>query len=966
MNKTRTLMTILGILLSAALITVVAGVATSGQESMINTEIQKSGDYDFYFYGTFSQDDIRKMKENRNVKDVYTFSVDSLALLENSTSKYKPYIDVMGANKATFEAFNYKLESGRFPENSSEIILGADFLDSTENTYKIGDEIELKVGNRLIPNNDGTEYEDVGAGATYPYIEGEKFEETGTEKFTIVGILENEGGDMSLYNMYYPSVTAYTSNTGADSEAAYIRVNDDYESNFCRVMAQIIGLDEKLAESIYKDSQNLLFHSDDFEEYRKMFDELEEQMRNSDFDIAAANINSGLLKWKGYIDNEAMSILYGFAAVMIVIIIIASVFIIRNSFAISITEKTKLYGMLSSIGATPHQIRMNVLYEGGILALIGLPLGVGLGVGVTAILIWLCNNILKDALGGITIAFSVPLYAIISAAVLGVVTILFSTITSAIRASRISAVEAIRGNKDIKVSKKRKEKNYKTPRSVNKIFGIGGSIAWKNMKRSRKNYRTTIISIIVSVAVYLTVFSFVEYAVNYVKDQPFYQNSLYNMSTKVNGFSNDGQQSVEEFQNNVERLAHSDGVKSYRYNIESYEVGFNISKDILSDEWQDYLKVSSEQFFDDDGYFSEAYSYPFLSLVAVDDDSFKELCSSTGKSYKECKDKGFIYNESTVYDEGDSSRKRVLPFLKDPETLTLSGTYEEESFIDYEEIEKYENDPEVTIYMEYYNDAGEDISEEEYREEYEAYDKKTGDVHYSIRIARSYDVSVKLAGALPEDYIVSIRDDRSTSNVIVVSMEWLKDNAPWSCSGELYFDAEDPDALEETLLDYMNSENRSINLYDVMNYSRVVNNIRSMILIIQIFIYGFILVIALIGATNIFNTITTNMKLRQKEFAMMRSIGMTKREFNRMIRLESFLYTFKSLFIGIPIGIIGDIVVYNIFTKYSSSETSFMIPWLAILISIFAVLALLWIVMKYSISKVSKQNIIETIRNDNI
>lgn len=136
-------------------------------------------------------------------------------------------------------------------------------------------------------------------------------------------------------------------------------------------------------------------------------------------------------------------------------------------------------------------------------------------------------------------------------------------------------------------------------------------------------------------------------------------------------------------------------------------------------------------------------------------------------------------------------------------------------------------------------------------------------------------------------------------------------------------------------------------------------------LIVGIFVYGFIGVISLIGLTNIFNTISTNMQLRSKEFASLKSIGMTKKEFNRMIRLESLMYGIKSLLIGIPLGGLG---VFAIFSAFSigSVPMSFVFPWKAILISIAVVFVAVWLIMKYSISKVNKQNIIETIRNDNI
>ena len=139
----------------------------------------------------------------------------------------------------------------------------------------------------------------------------------------------------------------------------------------------------------------------------------------------------------------------------------------------------------------------------------------------------------------------------------------------------------------------------------------------------------------------------------------------------------------------------------------------------------------------------------------------------------------------------------------------------------------------------------------------------------------------------------------------------------------------------------------------------------SMYLAISIFIYGFIIVITLIGVTNIFNTITTNMRLRSKEFAMLKSIGMTKREFNRMVRLESIFYGLKSLIIGIPLGTIGGYLIFLAFNA-NNRKYEFIFPWLAILISIVFVFAIVWLIMRFSIAKVQKQNIIETIRKDNI
>ena len=135
-------------------------------------------------------------------------------------------------------------------------------------------------------------------------------------------------------------------------------------------------------------------------------------------------------------------------------------------------------------------------------------------------------------------------------------------------------------------------------------------------------------------------------------------------------------------------------------------------------------------------------------------------------------------------------------------------------------------------------------------------------------------------------------------------------------------------------------------------------------LIIAIFLYGFIIVIALIGVTNIFNTITTNIELRKGEFAMLKSVGMTNHEFNRMIFLESFFYCIKSLLIGLPIGIIISYTIYNVLI--GQMELKYVLPYKGIIISICVVFVLIFTLMKYSVSKTKSNNIIETIRNENI
>ena len=169
--------------------------------------------------------------------------------------------------------------------------------------------------------------------------------------------------------------------------------------------------------------------------------------------------------------------------------------------------------------------------------------------------------------------------------------------------------------------------------------------------------------------------------------------------------------------------------------------------------------------------------------------------------------------------------------------------------------------------------------------------------------------------------------------------------------------------LESRINDLIKQNEKYFEL-EVQNYETYIKQEQRSLLVIKIFLYGFITVITLIGVTNIFNTITTNMILRSKEFAMLKSIGMTTKEFNRMIRLESIMYGTKSLLIGIPLGILGSYGIYKAFAQ--GIDLGYMFPYQAVIISIIFVFIIVGITMKYTLNRINKQNIIETIRKDNI
>ncbi|MCH5333981.1 MAG: ABC transporter permease, partial [Agathobacter sp.] len=150
----------------------------------------------------------------------------------------------------------------------------------------------------------------------------------------------------------------------------------------------------------------------------------------------------------------------------------------------------------------------------------------------------------------------------------------------------------------------------------------------------------------------------------------------------------------------------------------------------------------------------------------------------------------------------------------------------------------------------------------------------------------------------------------------------------------------------------------------VSNLAEQARGERAMLIVISIFLYGFITVITLIGVTNIFNTITSNMELRRREFAMLKSVGMTTGEFNRMIRLETLFYSVKAFLYGIAMSLVGTVLLCRAFSL--KLETGMYLPIVPTIISGVFVFLFVFAIMKYSMGKINRQNIIETIRSENV
>ena len=525
--------------------------------------------------------------------------------------------------------------------------------------------------------------------------------------------------------------------------------------------------------------------------------------------------------------------------------------------------------MLSSVGATRKQIKKNVIFEAMALGLIGIPLGILSGLFADFVLLKIVNVLLSDALVGYAngIVFKVSIIPIIISIILGFITIYLSAISSAKKAAKVSPIEQLRNSDEIKI----KNKKLKTPKIIEKVFKTGGVLAYKNLKRSKKKYRTTVISIAVSVFIFITMNAFITNMFDLTGQ--YYEDYDYNFIVESSKFTDE----------EINKIVKQESVESYHilyqpkrmYEIRDLSKIHEYGKELITEE------LSGEK-------------YCGLYLVALDEASFKEYSKKIGVKFEDVKDTGILCDEYNEYDKetGAVELKRLYKYEKGD---TIVGEYNKE---------------ELKI--------------------------KVGDVS-----------KIKPYGLERVFY---------DGGYLVVNKNEFK-NIDFSDDVTITIQSNNTTELQ-TAIEEKDSSLTIVNLEDVAKEEK------SMILVTNIFLYGFIAVITLIGVTNIFNTITSNMELRQKEFAMLKSIGMTKKEFNRMINLETLFYGTKSLLYGIILGLLGTLAMYKAFSV--KIDAGMYIPIKPIIISVIFVFILIFIIMRYSISKINKQNTIETIRKENI
>lgn len=937
LNRKRTIVTIVGIILATALLSALVTLVSSFQYSMIEYQKQKDGDFHVKFSGV-KMSELSEFKNNRNIESTFETMGMGFAKLNGCKNEDKPYAYVMATDEAGFERGCFKLIEGRMAKNEDEIVIPRHLKTNGRIDIKVGDEITLDVGKRYDSNTESV----ISENCAYEH-EAETLTDTVTKRYKVVGIMERPGYGMEDYSAagytfvtYSDELAAIDNGTKSEKSEAdttltvYSRYTQKALRNKDAVTADIIGVDEKLFEKANNSSVEM--SAEESDRFLK-------EMENAKYDIY---MNRYLISYECVFPIDgSFKALFTVAAVVALIIILTSVYCIKNSFNISITEKIRQYGMLASVGATRRQIKSSVKTEAAMLGVVGIPVGTMSGILASLILVKVVNALSAGWLN-FALSFHTSLPALILAVILSIATIYFSATGSARKAAKVTPLEAIRNTKEIKI----KSSKLKTPAIIGRIWGIGGVISYKNIKRNNKKYRTTVTSIVICSVTFIVISYFMSMAFSRVGMS--YASTDYNIGINMS-YKKDIHIDIEKLSKLVSGI---EGVDDYLVGA-GYD--FDVDKPKYTKEYGEYCR----QVYDN----SEDVSQMFL-ITVLDDESYDKYASDAG--IKNAAAGAILVNKGTfdVYNENSLKyvkKEMELYKYKAGDTIECGYNVYDDTSSDYNAAE---GDTESNTDD---NNAVEGDTESGTEDNSGYVDEET--INNGVR--KTLDVTIAgVTDKVPIGY-------KSYSYATLLFMNQKGFESLWADgkSNELkqryvsysaYVVAENADEYQDTFEKETegNPEYSQIS-FSVSNLDKQMRDEKSLFTLLGVFAYGLIVVIALIGITNIINTLSTGMELRSREFATLRSIGMTDKQFAGMVRLESVFISVKALVIGVPLGILISYLLCVIMNRMDGAII-YEPPYKAIILCIVVVIMLIYAIMKLSMTKLRHNNIIETIKNENL
>lgn len=894
-NRTRTVVTIIGIMLSAAMICASTTFVSSMQNFVLRCEIYSSGDWHGAAYDA-AYKDYEDIRDSGKVSSAAYAQVLGYAKI-GSANEYKPYLYVLGGDAASgyFETMPVHLLLGTLPKDSTEIILPEHLTSNGKVNYTLGDTVTLEVGDRTL---DGKRLGQDTPVYTYDsethteVMSGERLENTEPRTYTVVGIYERP-----TFEDY--SAPGYTALTAADTKSA-----DQAPIHCYFKLHKPAGVYDFMKEMGYT------------QEYRYAY-------------------NTKVLLYSGTAPFDSfLTAFYSLAAIIIALIVFGSVSLIYNAFSISVSERTRQFGLLSSVGATRKQLRRMVLFEALTVSAVGIPLGILVGIGGIGITLLLIGDKFSSIVrADIPMRICVSWQAVVIAAVIALVTVLISAWIPSKRATRVSAVEAIRQSMDIKVS----GRPVRTSKLAYKLFGLPGVLAGKHYKRNRKKYRTTVVSLFMSIVLFVSAAAFTDYM----------------MESAEGGLASDQFDLIYAAESDASSAMRPDALLELLFSEQNVTGGTYTKKQFLQgDISREYVTAMYAGHFADFGMEREDATPKDLGisgyLYFVADTEFNRLLEKYNLKeadyYDRDKPLGIALDRNIEFDrrlekyvtldtlKGDGCVIEGLYYVE------IDGYYRKDSRID-------ENGNKVVLYQNRDNESN--IIELPYEESF---------AKYTLRSEKTIEEA---------PFFVSRSTPVAINMIYPYSM--LESVVPEAALNQFrnteYFLTSSNHAASFENLATMLTEN-GLSSRQLFDYAANAETNRNIVTIIRVFAYGFIVLISLIAAANVFNTISTNISLRRREFAMLKSVGMTQKGFRRMMNCECLLYGSKALLLGLPVSCGITYLIYRAVT--TAYETSFHLPWAAIGIAVLSVFLVVFATMMYAMRKVKKDNPIDALKNENL
>jgi putative ABC transport system permease protein len=894
-NRTRTVVTIIGIMLSAAMICASTTFVSSMQNFVLRCEIYSSGDWHGAVYDA-AYKDYEDIRDSGKVSSAAYAQVLGYAKIDSANER-KPYLYVLGGDAASgyFETMPVHLLLGTLPKDSTEIILPEHLTSNGKVNYTLGDTVTLEVGDRTL---DGKRLGQDTPVYTYDsethteVMSGERLENTEPRTYTVVGIYERPA-----FEDY--SAPGYTALTAADPKSAEQSLIHCYFK-----LHKPAGVYDFMKEMGYT------------QEYRYAY-------------------NTKVLLYSGTAPFDSfLTAFYSLAAIIIALIVFGSVSLIYNAFSISVSERTKQFGLLSSVGATKKQLRRMVLFEALAVSAVGIPLGILVGIGGIGITLLLIGDKFSSIVrADIPMRLCVSWQAVVIAAVIALVTVLISAWIPSKRATRVSAVEAIRQSMDIKVS----GRPVRTSKLAYKLFGLPSVLAGKHYKRNRKKYRTTVVSLFMSIVLFVSAAAFTDYM----------------MESAEGGLASDQFDLIYAAESDASAAMTPDTLLELLFSEQNVTGGTYTKKQFFQgDISREYVTAIYADRFADFGMEREDRAPKELSisgyLYFVADAEFNKLLEKYNLKesdyYGRDKPLGIALDRNIELDrrlekyvtldtlKGDGCVIEGLYYVE------IDGYYRKDSRID-------ENGNKVVLYQNRDNES--DIIELPYEESFAKYTLRSEKTieEAPFFVSRSTPVAINMI--YPYSMLESVVPEAALNQFR---------------NTEYFLTSSNHAASFENLATVL-TEN-GLSSRQLFDYAANAETNRNVVTIIRVFAYGFIVLISLIAAANVFNTISTNISLRRREFAMLKSVGMTQKGFRRMMNYECLLYGSKALLLGLPVSCGITYLIYRAVT--TAYETSFHLPWAAIGIAVLSVFLVVFATMMYSMSKVKKDNPIDALKNENL